>query len=60
MKFRVKTSLREVCCQGQGNFEFIFEVTLNEDSQIRELDFNVVAGFTNKQLMKTLLLLSIK
>lgn len=59
MKFRVKTSLREVCCQGQGNFEFIFEVTLNEDSQIRELDFNV-AGFTNKQLMKTLLLLSIK
>lgn len=60
MKFRVKTSLQEVCCQGQGNFEFLFEVTLNEDSQIRELDFNVDAGFTNEQLMKTLLLLSIK
>lgn len=60
MKFRVKTSLQEVCCQGHGDFEFLFEVTLNEDSQIRELDFNVAAGFTNEQSMKTLLLLSIK
>lgn len=47
-------STRNIFFQGQGNFEFHFEVTIYEDSQARELDFNVAAGFTNKLLIKTL------
>ena len=37
---------------------FLFEITLYEDSQIGELDFNVAAGFTNEQLMKTLVIVN--
>ena len=34
--------------QGQGNFEFLLEVTIYEDSQVRELDFlNIADGFAN-------------
>ena len=47
-----------MCCQGQGNFEFFFEITLYEDSQIGELDFNVAAGFTNEQLLRTLVIVN--
>ena len=54
----MKTGLQEVCRECQGNLEFLFEVTLNGDSQFRELHFNVAAGFTNRQLMKTLVIVN--